>query len=81
VLPSERRTVSHKETPVASFPPENLITAFIQPENLVTIEDARRVRPDVPRKTRNKQARRYRRGNYRTSRVKVVPHGPGGRPI
>jgi hypothetical protein len=42
VLPSERRTVSHKETPVASFPPGNLTSAFISPENLIT--EARRFR-------------------------------------
>jgi hypothetical protein len=38
VLPSERHTVSHKETPVASFPPENSTTAFIPPEiNFTTL--------------------------------------------
>jgi hypothetical protein len=34
--------VSHKETPVASFPPENLTSSFISPENLIT--EARRLR-------------------------------------
>jgi hypothetical protein len=68
-----------KEAPIASIPPENLITAFI-PENQI-IETARRVRPDVPKETRDKQARLYRRRKYRASRVKNVPHAPGGRPI
>jgi hypothetical protein len=75
-----------REPPAASIPPEILITAFIQPEILITIEEARRLRPDVPKKTRDKQARLYRRRKYRASQEKNVPRsnpetGNGGRPI
>jgi hypothetical protein len=55
-----------RESPAASIPPEILITAFIQPEILVTIEEARRLRPDLPPGIHgpDKQARLYRRRRY-----------------
>jgi hypothetical protein len=70
--------VSHrKEAPAASISPEILVTAFIPPDNLITIEEARRLRPDLPPQgihgCRDKQARRYRQHKYRTLQRKNVP--------
>jgi hypothetical protein len=64
--------------------PPPLVTAFIFPENLsasitpenLTVE-ARRIRPDIPKKTRDKQARVFRRRKYKASQNKNVPHSNG----
>lgn len=52
-----------------------ILAVDITPENL-TIE-ARRLRPDVPKKTRDKQARVFRRRKYKASQNKSVPHSNG----
>jgi hypothetical protein len=63
-----------RKEPPASVPPENPITAFIPPENLII--EARG--PDIPQKKgRDKQARLFRRRKYRDLRMKDVPRSNG----